>query len=491
MKTPTVLSTCLVAVVLLVIVGSTLSDSPDDRGENQTATSTDRRKSGDRASNEGAESRSEFESAGVCARCHVVSVLEWGISGHAEVETNCQECHGASRGHVANERNEVKPDRLPRGDAVARQLCLTCHDAGCPDTMEVQSCQKCHHMHALINPDKPPTDRDENTEQLLQRWAGFKDEMDRGTRCVEHQRWKSAQAAFEAALALIPGDHFARTQLMMCRRRLDPALPGFQITDKLFDSDTGLPQSVTVDTVGIPMRLVPPGQFDMGSDGWDDSRPVHSVHVDAFFLGTFEVTQAEWVAVMGKNPSVHQGADFPHALRMPAEQISWEDCQGFIRRLNDRVPGGGFRLPTEAEWEYACGSDGQDLFRVDHVTEFAWCRANARRSSDSDSRFTEIDGYAPRAVGTLRPNHWGFYDMQGNVSEWCSSLWRPYLYDRADGRESLTENGLRVVRGGSYSDAPADLNPAFRHSERSHRRFRFHGLRLARDVPQLPAKKDK
>src|SRR3954469_5178019 len=87
--------------------------------------------------------RPEFKAAGVCARCHVVSVLEWGISGHVAAGTDCQKCHGPSKAHVANERNEVKPDRLPRGAQIA-QTCQRCHDAGCPKTLETAACQKCH-----------------------------------------------------------------------------------------------------------------------------------------------------------------------------------------------------------------------------------------------------------------------------------------------------------------------------------------------------------
>src|SRR5262249_8488941 len=101
------------------------------------------------------ETRAEFKAAGVCARCHVVSVLEWGISKHAAGRTACQKCHGPSKGHVANERNEVKPDRLPRGPRIAK-TCMGCHDAGCPKTREAVSCQKCHHVHALIDPAKRP-----------------------------------------------------------------------------------------------------------------------------------------------------------------------------------------------------------------------------------------------------------------------------------------------------------------------------------------------
>ena len=117
---------------------------------------------------------------------------------------------------------------------------------------------------------------------------------------------------------------------------------------------------------------------------------------------------------------------------------------------------------------------------------FAWFRSNSLLSGRSEQSFLQIDAYAPRPVGMKQPNRWKFYDMRGNVAEWCSSLVRPYLYDAEDGRESPSAHGMRVVRGGSFSDAAESLNPAGRHSERSHRRLRWNGLRLARDVPDLP-----
>src|SRR5919199_4411837 len=102
----------------------------------------DSRPTGDSRPAEGqGRAQGEFKAAGVCARCLVVSVVEWGISGHVAARTTCQKCHGPSKGHVANERNEVKPDRLPRGAQIA-QTCTGCHDAGCPKTQQTVSCQK-------------------------------------------------------------------------------------------------------------------------------------------------------------------------------------------------------------------------------------------------------------------------------------------------------------------------------------------------------------
>lgn len=434
--------------------------------------------------------RPQFKQAGVCARCHVISVLEWGISGHVAAETNCQSCHGPSRPHVANERNEIKPDRLPRGAQSIKRLCFECHEAGCPNTLKVDRCHECHHVHALLNPDKPPATKDDRLEELLARWDRFGRQLADGEQHVKRHDWKAAQAAFRAALELIPGNHPARTRLEMCNRRLNPGLPGFEIVGEQFDSKTGLPKRVRVAGSDIVMLLVPPGEFDMGSDELADSGPLHTVRVEAFYLGQFEVTQAEWAAVMGKNPSVHQGQDFADHRKMPVENVSWDDCQEFLRRLNAEVPGAGFRLPSEAEWEYVVRGFASDpsLSSKDPVSDSelsgrAWFRANSTRQPKPQGPFLQIEAYSPRPVGTRRASALGFHDLLGNVNEWCSSLFRPYLYDRTDGRESVSETGMRVVRGGGFADSAASLNPALRHAERPHRRLRWNGLRLARSVP--------
>ena len=137
--------------------------------------------------------RAEFKAAGVCARCHVISVLEWGISGHFTVDTgtDCKSCHGPSAGHVANERNEVKPDRLPREAQIAK-TCVSCHDAGCPKTREANSCQKCHHVHALVNPAERRATADERLTNLLERWEKFRRQMDEGDRLVQLRKWEAA-----------------------------------------------------------------------------------------------------------------------------------------------------------------------------------------------------------------------------------------------------------------------------------------------------------
>ncbi|MFV2070320.1 MAG: hypothetical protein ACC645_25415, partial [Pirellulales bacterium] len=198
----------------------------------------------------------EFTQAGVCARCHVFSVLEWGFSGHVEADTDCQACHGPSRGHVLDERNEVKPDRTLDNKARVTGLCRSCHEEGCPTSKELKTCHSCHHAHALIHPAEPPPE-DHRLAAWRDRWAQFQKKMATGDRHVHNAEWQAAQTAYLAALKVFPEETRARARLAMCARRLNPNLPGFDVVGDLFDAQTGLPREVTVVELEIPMLLVP------------------------------------------------------------------------------------------------------------------------------------------------------------------------------------------------------------------------------------------
>ncbi len=425
------------------------------------------------------QAQAQIGQAGVCGRCHVVSVLEWSISKHSKVGTNCQACHGTSQGHVKNERNEVEPDRIPHGAAIAG-LCERCHTAGCPKTAQKSGCETCHHVHALVSPKQAQTAEDPEVAKLYARWDQFQGKMKAGDNALEQHNWGAARESFQAALGLIPGNAQASAKLELCDRRLHPSLPGFEIEGTQFDPASGLPKEVKVAGLGISMVLVPGGEGDIGSDNLAGSQPVNTVRVGAFYLGKYEVTQAQWKALMGTNPSVHQGDD------LPVERVSWSDCQAFLQKLNERIPGRGFRLPTEAEWEYAARAGSDHALTAADLARVAWFHDDSVAASVAPSTFLQVEAFAPHAVGTKAPNAWGFYDMYGNVWEWCSSLLKPYPYDLADGRESASAEGQRVLRGGSFADAADLLNPALRHGEQPARRYRWNGLRLARSVAQQP-----
>ncbi|MCZ2148926.1 MAG: cytochrome c3 family protein [Bryobacterales bacterium] len=186
---------------------------------------------------------SAFRQAGVCSRCHVVQVLEWSASKHPAAGTGCQSCHGKSEGHVANERNEVKPDRLPHGDREVALLCASCHAAGCPKTSKTSGCSSCHHAHALSNP---------NDKQLRQtaavtedpRLAEVRRHMAEGERQVTRQDWRAAREAFAAAARVMPDNRRAASRARMAERRLNPAMPGLEIVGDAFDPESGLPLHV-------------------------------------------------------------------------------------------------------------------------------------------------------------------------------------------------------------------------------------------------------
>ncbi|MEZ5355415.1 MAG: SUMF1/EgtB/PvdO family nonheme iron enzyme [Bryobacteraceae bacterium] len=414
-----------------------------------------------------------LQQAGVCSRCHVAQVLEWSASRHTRTGTVCQSCHGPSAGHVANERNQVKPDRLPRDAAIAG-LCATCHTAGCTRTRETANCQSCHHPHALVNPNAgklaPIADpAEQRREEYTRRMAA-------GERLAEAADWKAALAEFRAALDLSPNDRRAKAKARLCERRIDPAIPGFEILEGAgFDAESGL--ALRVKASGIEMALMPGAEFEIGADALAGAKPLHAVRIEPFYLGVREITQSEWRKFASEDPSVHKGD------ALPVNNVSWEDATGWIAAVNTRIQGGGFRLPTEAEWEYAARAEPDPLTPVifKMLEDIAWYRDNSRRENTKEAPFYEADAYAPRAAGSRQPTGRGFHDLRGNVWEWCSTLLAPYPYDARDGRESPSGQGLRVLRGGGYADST--LDPRLRHSDRPSRRQPWYGFRLARSVP--------
>ncbi len=179
-----------------------------------------------------------------------------------------------------------------------------------------------------------------------------------------------------------------------------------------------------------------------------------------FYMGKHEVTQEQWEAVMGKNPSTTKGA------KLPVTNVSWEDCQEFIKKLNKKTDG-GYRLPTEAEWEFACRAG----------TRTAYSFGDKITPKDANYRDSKIG--KPVAVGSYKPNAFGLFDMHGNVWEWCEDWHGEYPFAVTDPKGPATGN-RRVLRGGSFPD----LVSGARSSGRSHflptDRGTDGGFRLAR-----------
>jgi formylglycine-generating enzyme required for sulfatase activity len=195
------------------------------------------------------------------------------------------------------------------------------------------------------------------------------------------------------------------------------------------------PASSLTNSLGMQFALIPAGEFQMGSiGGLDDEYPVHRVRISApFYLGKYEVTQAQWEAVMGTNPSRFQGNP-----NRPVEMVSWENVQEFITRLNKQEGWEVCRLPTEAQWEYAARAGTTTERYENDVDAIAWHLGNS--------------GKETHAVGQKRPNAWGVYDMLGNVAEWCHDGPRTYTRDTAVDPIGPTGAGVpRAIRGGSWA----------------------------------------
>ena len=200
---------------------------------------------------------------------------------------------------------------------------------------------------------------------------------------------------------------------------------------------------------GVSMEFVPipKGEFMMGSESREaipDEKPVHRVRITkAFEMGRYQVTQAQWEAVMGSTPSYFKGAD------RPVEQVSWNDAQEFLSKLNARNDGYRYRLPTEAEWEYAAraGTTGDNAADLDSV---AWYSINSYSQTHS--------------VGQKQASAWGLYDMQGNVWEWCQDWYDDSYYRNSPAKDPQgpSSGSLRVLRGGSWVGSAWSVRVAVR-----------------------------
>jgi serine/threonine-protein kinase len=196
---------------------------------------------------------------------------------------------------------------------------------------------------------------------------------------------------------------------------------------------TATPSRKVKNDFGIEFVLVSPGSFMMGAENGDtDEKPAHRVTISKdFYLGKYEVTQAQWQQVMGGNTSHFKNSD-----QCPVEQVSWDGVQEFIKKLNAQSDGYLYRLPSEAEWEYACraGTTGDYAGSLDAM---AWYGNNS--------------GDKTHPVGTKQPNGWGLYDMHGNVWEWVEDWYAPYPSGAETDPTGPSSGTSRVYRGGSYN----------------------------------------
>ena len=180
-----------------------------------------------------------------------------------------------------------------------------------------------------------------------------------------------------------------------------------------------------------------------------------------FCMGKHEVTQEQWEAVMGKNPSSTKGA------KLPVTNVSWEDCQEFIKKLNARTDG-GYRLPTEAEWEYVC--------RAGTTTAYSF----GDKITPKDANYWDSKIDKPVAVGSYEPNAFGLYDMHGNVWEWCEDWRGEYPFAEETDPKGPANGEYRVLRGGSFHNNELCARSSLRNNDWSTNRASTYGFRLAR-----------
>ena len=258
-------------------------------------------------------------------------------------------------------------------------------------------------------------------------------------------------------------------------------LPTTTVPTPQLPMPTGTIPDITVPTPKFPMPIVPMdfvpirvGEFDMGSPSNevgrdDDEGPVHHVKLaKAFYMGKYEITQKQWREIMGNNPSYFKGDN------LPVEQVSWDDVNRFIQRLNQKEGTTKYRLPSEAEWEYAA--------RAGTTTRYYF--------GDAESKLGDFAWYDSNSNGTTHPvgqknsNSWGLYDMYGNVREWVQDSYHS-SYNGAPIDGSVWENGgiaFRVCRGGSWHGYASNSRSASRNGYDPANNYNHLGFRLVKDL---------
>ena len=217
--------------------------------------------------------------------------------------------------------------------------------------------------------------------------------------------------------------------------------------------------------VKLEMVLIPAGKFMMGSPESEkarrnDEKQYEVTLTKPFYMGKYEVTQEQWESVMGNNPSSRtKGA------KLPVTDVSWEDCQEFIKKLNASTKG-GYRLPTEAEWEYAC--------RAGTTTAYSY--------GDSLTNDANIDGFSISAVGSYKSNAFGLYDMHGNVWECCNDWKADYPAGAVTDPKGPATGKYRVLRGGSFYNSESIARSSNRFFNTPSYRLFILGFRLARTL---------
>jgi formylglycine-generating enzyme required for sulfatase activity len=261
------------------------------------------------------------------------------------------------------------------------------------------------------------------------------------------------------------------TELPDYGEELDYSSDSTQVETDTVTNEVEEPSQTFTNSIGMEFVLIPAGEFMMGSDDWSSKElPMHEVTIDdAFYLGKYEVTQKQWIEIMSDNPSYFIGDN------NPVETVSWNDVQEFVAKLNEMEGTNKYRLPSEAEWEYACraGTTTYYSFGDDEseLGEYAWYDVNS--------------GGIPHPVGQKKPNPWGLYDMHGNINEWVQDKMHN-TYENAPIDGSAWEEGSSpfvVSRGGAFFSAAEYCRSSYRGGASQTSSYNGHGgFRLLMDI---------
>ena len=310
----------------------------------------------------------------------------------------------------------------------------------------------------------------------------FKQMMDKGKDQYSKKDYKAALATFQAALAKFPAKQLeVQPWIDSCNMRLEEAArrareeaeqrareEAARVEAARREREEKEQKQQIINRLVANMVRVEGGPFTMGataeqgSDAFSDEKPTHQVMLSTYYIGKYEVTQAEWQAVMGTNPSHFKGGN------LPVENVSWYDCQEFICKLNE-LTDKEFRLPTEAEWEYAARG-GKRSYGVKYaggsdINNVGWYSGNSDNTA--------------HPVGQKRANELGLYDMTGNVWEWCQDWKGNYSSASQTNPQGPATGTFRVLRGGSWFNGARDCRLSYRDFSGPGNGFNHLGLRLA------------
>jgi len=244
------------------------------------------------------------------------------------------------------------------------------------------------------------------------------------------------------------------------------------------------PGKTFANSIGMKFVYIPPGAFTMGSRlqerGRDLDETLYRVTLTkGFYMGVTEVTQRQWKAVMGKNPSGLKkcGDD------CPVEEVSWDDVQEFIQALKQLEGTGKYRLPTEAEWEYACRAGSTTAFASGTISQVG-CSYDP--NLDAMGWYCGNSGEEPHPVASKKPNAWGLYDMHGNVGEWCQDRYGAYPSDPVTNPTGASRGSIQLIRGGNWWGFAKRCRSANRDQAFASRRSTTVGFRLVREAESRP-----